>query len=253
MKHIYSSCPCLLVLVLADLLDQVVAHLSGSSAECFFSPAHHKGQWGNEHIHPVDSLQLRPRQASPKVILWTGGVIRHKSLRSEMDQHTVAVRGSDSDPGEGVLAHGYRCITVTQCYTCDARTRGSNTHEATALIFIPSLTFNLHLTGGDNKVGKWEKTGQEVKSPGHQRDNPPRVVHSPAFLLLSQMWQSSLVNNQVTLRALVCVGVTRGEGGLSSDLQSFGAPLSLWNATQQQKERKSLDLRLERVPSPHTS
>lgn len=48
--RIYSSC--FLFLVLADLLDKAVAHLSGSPAECFFSPARHKGQWGKEHIHP---------------------------------------------------------------------------------------------------------------------------------------------------------------------------------------------------------
>ncbi|CAG12959.1 unnamed protein product, partial [Tetraodon nigroviridis] len=30
--------------LLADLLDKVVAHLSSSSAECFFSPAHHKAE-----------------------------------------------------------------------------------------------------------------------------------------------------------------------------------------------------------------
>ncbi|XP_029705480.1 protein broad-minded-like isoform X2 [Takifugu rubripes] len=45
--------------LLADLLDKVVAHLSGSAAECFFSPAHHKAEeWSIEGtlLSPVEHL-----------------------------------------------------------------------------------------------------------------------------------------------------------------------------------------------------
>lgn len=42
----YVLCMCFFFSpVLADLLDKVVAHLSSSSTECFFSPAQYKGQW----------------------------------------------------------------------------------------------------------------------------------------------------------------------------------------------------------------
>lgn len=59
--------------VLADLLDKVVAHLSSSSTECFFSMAQYKGQWGRG-THSVFFLTIESKKRILKGTLWISEV-----------------------------------------------------------------------------------------------------------------------------------------------------------------------------------
>lgn len=85
--------------MLADLLDKVVAHLSSYSAECFFSPAHHKGQWGGggeNNTFTFFSWQLRQRKWTLKGIDWISEAIRHKAEVFEKTQYTEGYVGATS-------------------------------------------------------------------------------------------------------------------------------------------------------------
>lgn len=92
---VYCSCASIFLMyvscfsppVLADLLEKVVAHLSNSATECFFSPAQYKGQWGrathagftswtiksnkNSRASKADSLYMG--RLSSREILWCEG------------------------------------------------------------------------------------------------------------------------------------------------------------------------------------